>query len=165
MQHRAKRSLGHFVFQDAFAILVRFTGVNDERKTGGACRRNMGAEAALLRLARPVLVEIIEPGFAKRDDFGMLGQRDQFFGRNPVFLVGLVRMGADRAIDFRIFLRDREQCIEPLHPRRDRDDTPDAGRLGPRDNAVEVVGKVREIEMAMAVDEHRLSLRLPVGSI
>ena len=163
MQHRVKRSLGDFVHQDALAIVVRFTGVNDERKTGGACGRNMSPEAALLRLARPMLVEIIEAGFAKRDDFGMLGQRDQFFGWNPVFLVGLVRMGADRAIDLRIFFRDSEKRIEASHPCRDRDDTPDAGGLGPRDNAVEVVGKIRKVEMAMAIDEHRLSLRLPLA--
>src|SRR6185437_16725629 len=73
MQHRAKRSLGYFVFQDAPAIVVRFTGMDDERKAGGARGRNMGSEAALLRLARTMLVEIIEPGFAKRDHFGMLG--------------------------------------------------------------------------------------------
>ena len=61
---------------------------------------------------------------------------------------------------------DREQRVEAPHPGRDRDDAPDAGGPGAGDNAVEVVGKVREVEMAMAVDKHRfLTAYVAVGSI
>ena len=52
-------------------------------------------------------------------------------------------------------LGDGEQLGVPLHPRRDRDHAADAGRARARDDGVELVGEVRKIEMAMAVDQHR----------
>ena len=166
MQHGAKRSLGHFVFEDAAAILVGFAGMNDQRQAGRAGRRDMGAKAALLRFARAVLVEIIQPRLAERHDLGMPRQLDQFARGNAVFFVGVMRMGADRAIDVGKPLRDREQRAEPPHPRRDRDDAPDAGGGGARHDAVEIVGEIREIEMAVAVDQHRVqTVHAAVGSI
>ena len=86
----------------------------------------------------------------------MLGQLDQFAGGNAVFLIGLMRMGADRAIDVGKSLGDGQQPAEPPHPRRDGDDTTDPGGLGARDDGVEIIGKIRKVEMAMAVDEHGL---------
>ena len=136
------------------AILVGLAGVDHQRQAGRARRRDMGAKAALLRLARAVLVEIIQPRLAERHDLRMLRQLDQFVRGNAVFLVGVMRMGADRAIDVRKSLGDREQPGKPPHPRRDRDDAADAGGLGARDDAVEIVGEIRKIEMAVAVDEH-----------
>ena len=116
MQHGAKRALGHFVFEDAAAILVGVAGVDDQRQAGGAGRRDMGAKAALLRLARAVLIEIIQPRLAQRHDLGMPGQLDQLAGGNAVFLVGLMRMGADRAIDVRKSLGDLQQRAEAASP-------------------------------------------------
>ena len=66
----------------------------------------------------------------------------------------LVRMGADRAEDVRKALGDREQLGVALHPGRDGDDAADAGRPRARHHAVELVGEVGKIEMAVAVDEH-----------
>ncbi len=128
MQHRAERSLGHFVFEDAAAILVGVAGMDHQRQAGRARGGDMGAKAALLRFARAVLVEIIQPRLAQRHDLRMPGQLDQFVGGNAVFLVGVMRMGADRAIDVRKSLGDGEQPAEPLHPGRDGDDAADAGR-------------------------------------
>ena len=65
-----------------------------------------------------------------------------------------MRMGADRAIDVGKTLGDREQAVQPLYPRRDRDDAADPGGLGARDDGVEIVGEIGKIEMAVAVDEH-----------
>ena len=84
----------------------------------------------------------------------MFCQLDQFAGRNAVFLVGVMRMGADRAIDVRKALGDGKQPGKPLHPRRDGDDAADAGGLGARDDAVEILGEIGKVEMAVAVDEH-----------
>jgi hypothetical protein len=67
-----------------------------------------------------------------------------------------MRMGADGAIDIGKALDDRKQRGLPPHPRRDGDNAPDARRLGARDNGVEILGKVLEVEMAVAVDEHLL---------
>src|SRR5689334_21498722 len=108
MQHGAKRSLRDLLFQDAAAILVRFAGMDDERQTGGARGRDMGAKAPRLRFGRAIVVEVIEAGFAERDDLGMVRKRDQFVWRNAVFLVGVVRMGADGAIDVVVAAGDGE---------------------------------------------------------
>ena len=128
--------------------------MDHQRQAGGARRRDMGAEAARLRFRRAVVVEIVEAGLAERHDLRMLGQRDQFIRRNAVLFIGVMRMGADRAIDVGKALGDVEQSAEPLHPRRDRHDAADAGLRCTRDNAVEIAGKVRKIQMAVAVDQH-----------
>ena len=116
----------------------------------------MRAKTALLRFAGAMLIEIIEPRLAQRDDFRMLRQLDQFARGNAVFLIGLMRMGADRAIDVGKPLGYGEQPVEPLDPGRDRDDAADPGRLGARNDGVEILGKIRKVEMAVAVDEHGL---------
>ena len=46
-----------------------------------------------------------------------------------------------------------------FHPRRDRDDAADAGRTGAADDGVKLAGKIRKIEMAMAVDQHGHALQ------
>ena len=165
MQHGAKRSLRHFVFQDAAAILVGIAGMDHQRQAGGAGGGDMRAKAALLRFARAVLVEIVQPGFAQSHDLGMLCQLDQLVGGNAVFLVGMVRMGADRAIDVGKPRRDRKQRVEMLHPRRDRHDAPYSRRLRARNDGIEILGKVRKIEMAVAVDKHRFAVHAAVGSM
>ena len=156
MQHRAKRSLGDLVFEDAAAIVIGLAGMDHQRQSRRPRRGDMRAKAALLRLARAVLIKIIQPRLAQRHDLRMLGQFDQLAGRNAVFLIGLVRMGADRAIDVGKPLGDGQQPAEPLHPGRDGDDAADPRRLGTRDDGVEILGKIRKVEVAMAVDEHGL---------
>ncbi len=116
----------------------------------------MRAKTALLRLGRAVLVEIIEPRLAQRDDLRVLRQFDQLVGRNAVFLIGMMRMGADRTVDVGKPLGDGKQPAEPPDAGRDRDDAADTGRLGTRDDAVEILGEIRKVEMAMAVDKHGL---------
>src|SRR4051794_13456300 len=163
MQHGAKRSLCHFVFEDATAVVVGVAGMDHQRQADCARGRDMRAKTTFLRLARAVLVEVVQPGLAQRNDLWMLRQLNQLFSRNTVFLVCMVRMGADGAIDVRKTLRDCEQRIEMLHPRGDRDNTPYSGGLGARDNGIEVVGKIRKIEMAVAVDKHRFQPFTPLS--
>ena len=114
MQHGAERPLGHLLLQDALTVPVGIAGVDHERQAGHAGGGNVRAKAARLRLRRAVVVEIVEPGLAQRDDLRVPGQLDQLFGRDAVFLVGVMRMGADRAIDVGKALRDGEQPAEPL---------------------------------------------------
>ncbi len=166
MQHGAERPLGHFIFEDAAAIVVGVAGVNDQRKAGRTRGGDVRPKAARLRLGRAVLVEIIQPRFTERHDLGMFGQRDQLVSGNAVFLVGVMRMGADRAIDVREAIDDGKQPAKLPHPGRDGDDAPDAGGRGPRDDGVEIVGEIGKIEMAMAVNEHRVpTVQAAVGSI
>ena len=76
----------------------------------------------LLRVARAVVVVIVEPGLADRHHLGMTRARDQLVGRDVELLVGMVRMRADRAEDVGKSLGDGEQLGVPLDPGRDRDD-------------------------------------------
>src|SRR6185312_7063895 len=101
-----------------------------------------------------MFIEIVQPRLAQRNDLRMPGQLDQLAGGNAVFLICLMRMGADRAIDVRKSFCDGEQPAEPLDAGRDRDNADDPGRLGARNDGVEILGKIRKVEMAVAVDEH-----------
>jgi len=51
MQHRAKRSFGHFIFEDTAAAVVGVAGMDDQRQTGRAGGGDMRTKAALLRFA------------------------------------------------------------------------------------------------------------------
>jgi hypothetical protein len=96
----------------------------------------------------------------------MLRQRDQFVGWYPVFFVGVMRMGADRAIDVWKSFRDLEQRAKPSDPRRNGDDPSNARGSSPCDDVVEVIGEIGKIQMAVAVDEHRFpTVQVAVGSI
>ena len=66
----------------------------------------------------------------------------------------VMRMGADRTEHVVESLGDRQQVRQPAHPGRDRHHPPDAGCPRARHDAVEIGGEVREIEVAMAVDQH-----------
>src|SRR5271155_5036623 len=109
MQHGTKWSLRDLLLEDTAAIVVGVAGVDDERQAGYAGGRDMRAETARPRFRRAVVVEIVEPRLPQRYDLRMLGKLDQFGRRNPVLLVGVVRMGADRAIDVWKALGDCDQ--------------------------------------------------------
>jgi len=129
--------------------------VNDQRQAGRAGGGDVRAKAALLGLRGAVLVEIIQPRFAQCHDLGMPRQLDQFVG-GYIFLIGVVRMGADRAIDIRKALGDRKELAETPHPGRNGDDEPDpCGRSAGHD-AVEIVGEIRKIQVTVAIYQHRI---------
>ena len=123
----------------------------------------MIAEAALLGFARAQIIMIVEPGFADCHRLGMPRECHQVGDREIEFLVGVMRMGPDRATDIGKAVRDGDEPISLLHASRDGDHAADAGRLGARHDAVEIAGEIVEIEMAMAVDQHRVrSLRFAI---
>jgi hypothetical protein len=64
-------------------------------------------------------------------------------------------MRPDRAEDLRKPFCDGKYLRMPLHSGRNRDHAPDSGRPGARNNPVKLGGEIREIEMAVTVDEHR----------
>ena len=150
------------LLEDAAAILIGFTGMNDQRQTGCTRGSDMRAKPSFLRFAGAVLVEVIQPRLPERHDLRMAGQFDQFVGGNSVFFIRVVRMRTDRAIDVRKSPGDLQKRAEASHPRGDRDDTPDPGRRGPRHDRFEIGGKVGKIEMAVAVDQHRLGPLKPL---
>ena len=95
----------------------------------------------------------------------MPGQLDQFVRGYAVLFVGVMRMRADGAIDIVEPLDDRQQFAKTLDPRRDRDHAADARFRRPRHDRVEIIGKVRKVQMAMAVDQHGERAQAAVGSI
>ena len=64
-------------------------------------------------------------------------------------------MCAHRAEHIAKTLGNGEHLIVPPDPRRDRYDAADAGVARPGDYRIEFIGEVREVQMAMAVDQHR----------
>ena len=77
MQHGREGALPGFLLEDARHVVVGLAGVDDQRQPGLARRRDVGAEALLLRVARAVVVVIVEPGLADRHHLGMARARDQ----------------------------------------------------------------------------------------
>ena len=117
-------------------------------------RGDMRAKAALLRLARRVVVVVIEAGFAQRHDFRVPRQRDEIGRRHVEFFMGVMRVRADRAKHVRKALGDGEQVRLALDARGNRHHALDAGGTGARHDGVELGGEIGKIEMAVAVDEH-----------
>ena len=83
-----------------------------------------------LRLARRIVVVIVEPRLPDRHDLRMLGEPDKLFGRHVEFLVRVVRMRSDRAVDVVEALGDRPHPVEPADPRADGHHRRHARRVG-----------------------------------
>ena len=76
MKHSREGPLPCFFLEDVRHVAVCLAGVDDERQTGLARGCDMIAEAALLRVARAVIVVVVEAGLPDRDDLGMARTRD-----------------------------------------------------------------------------------------
>ena len=63
--------------KNARHVVVGLARMDDQRQAGLARRRDVGAEALLLRVARAVVVVIVEPGLADRHHLRMPRARDQ----------------------------------------------------------------------------------------
>ena len=136
----------------------------DERQAGLSRRGDVGAEAALLILARAVVVVIVEPGLADRHHLRMARKFHDLFERDVPLFRRMVRMGADRAVHIAMRLDDLEQIGESPHPCRDGEHEPDACALGARQHGLALRGKVGKIEMAVAIDEHHGKMKDPCSS-
>ena len=77
MQHGREGALPRFLLQDPRHVVVGVARMDDQRQPGRARRGDVGAEALLLRVARAVVVVIVEPGLADRDHLGMARARDE----------------------------------------------------------------------------------------
>ena len=127
MQHGGEGALPCFLFEDARHVVIGVARMDHQRQPGFARRRDVIAKTALLRLARRVVVVVVEAGLADRHDFGMPRARDQIARGHMQFLVGIVRMGPDRAEHVREALGDRQHLGMARNPRRDGDQAGDAG--------------------------------------
>ena len=77
VQHGREGALPRFFFEDARHVVVRLARMDHQRQPGLARRGDVSAEAALLRIARAVVVVIVEPGLADRHHLRMARARDQ----------------------------------------------------------------------------------------
>src|SRR5258708_14543920 len=118
--------------------------MDNERQPRRPCRRYMTTKADFLGIARTVIVVIIEPGLADRDHLGMSRLLDQLLDCHIKLLMRMVRMRSDRTVDVRKSLGDRQQLVEPAHPRGDRHDTADIRRRRPLPSRFAVALDIRE---------------------
>jgi hypothetical protein len=95
-----------------------------------------------------------KPGLADRYHLGVPAAGDEVLSRDVRLLMRVMRMRPHRTVDIGESLGYLQQLVELAHPGRNGDDPPYPGRRRPLDNGVEVRGEVREVEMAVAVDEH-----------
>ena len=164
MQHEGKGAARRLLLEDAGNVVVGVAGMDHERQAGLSRRVDVGAEAALLILARAVVVVIVEPGLADRHHLRMARKFHDFFQRDVPLFRRMVRMGADRAVHIAMRLDDLEQIGESPHPCRDGEHEPDACTLGACQHGLALCGKVWKIEMAVAIDEHHGKMKDPCSS-
>ena len=169
VQHGRKGAPRHLLAQDRGRIIVGVARMDDKRQLRYARRGDVVAEALRLRLARAVVVEVVEPRLADGHHLGMARALHDLLDRDVELLVGIMRVRADRAEHVVVRLGDPEQPVEAADAGRDRHQHPHARRLGARNHPVEIIGEVREVEMAVVIDEHRdqasLYYRLRAGCL
>ena len=150
-----ERALGVLLGEDAGGIGVRLARVDLERQPRLARRGDVAAEAFRLRLGCRVLVVVVEPRLADGDHLGVLGEPHDLLDADIELLVRLVGMRADRAINVGVALGDGEDLGQAPDARRDRHDHADPRRLGAPDHGLAVLRELREIEVAVVIDEHQ----------
>src|SRR5690606_5913887 len=115
----------------------------------------MRAQPCGLQVARCLVIVIVEPGLADAHHLGVLGELDQLACRNARFFACIVRVRADRAEHIVVGLGNAADAVELTYPCRDRHPQADTGLDRAGDDRVSLFLKVREVEVAMTVDEHR----------
>lgn len=75
VQHGLEGTLRHLLFQHPGRIVLGLAGMDDEWQAGFTGRRDLGAEAADLRLAGRQVVVIVQPGLADAITFGCCASR------------------------------------------------------------------------------------------
>src|SRR6185437_1763507 len=141
------------LLEDGDGLGIGVAGVNDERYARLVRRGDMGAKARFLLGARAMLIVEIEPGLADADHLGIARKPNEGIARDVGFLRRLVRVNADRAPDIAVAFGDRAHGREFLDLGADGDKGLDPCPLGARDD-LGPLGLGREIEMAMAIDDH-----------
>ena len=105
MEHPADAPFPRRFGEDRRGIVLGVAGVDDQRQAGGPRRLDMRGEALALRGAVGLVVIIIEPALADRDDARVRRGLDQRRGAEIGMGVGLVRMDPDAGPDVGIALR------------------------------------------------------------
>lgn len=96
---------------------------------------------------------IIEPDFAQRHDAGARGKRAQFADEMIVHFARGIRVHADRRENMRVLFRELDGAATASDRRADRHDAPHICRVRARKDGVQILRKIREIEMRVGIGE------------
>src|SRR5271157_4674263 len=116
-------------------------------------------DLSLSELARQVM--IVQTGFADRDHFRMSRQFLKFRQEILALFGHGVRVNADDGIYFGMMFGEFYRLATRLQRCANCNDTPDASLFGSVQNGIEIVGKLRKIQVCVRVNEH-LSLESPL---
>src|SRR5438552_11692776 len=155
MQNEGEGTLPYLVLEDRRHVVVSVTRMDDQWQAGSARGGDVSAEALRLRLTWRAAIEIVEPGFADRHHLGMAGKPHQLVGGHVELFRRLVWMSPDRAIHLIVSFSDFKDLLKALHTCRDRHHAADSGLQSAGDDGRPLLGEVRKVEMAMAVDKHQ----------
>ena len=156
MQHGREGALPAFLFQNPRHVGVAsrawITSGRPVSRAAAMCWR----KPLRLRVARGVVVVIVEAGLADRHDFRMLARCAisalASMSSSSCALCGWVPTEQKTSGNFSA---TASTCACLLHARRDRHHAPDAGGARARHHGVELGGEIGKIQVAVAVDQHR----------
>ena len=104
--------------------------MDDQRQARLPRHRDVGAEQGSLGRAVGVVVVIIEPGFANRNNPGMFGRGEQDTLTQIGMVIGLMRVDADAGPYVRLASRRCDDLIPLALAGRDIEKATDACRAG-----------------------------------
>ena len=107
MHHTGKGSALHFLFQNGGHILIRVTRMHDNGQFHFTRHGDLRPKAGGLLIWSPIIIEIIEAGFANRHAFWVVSRGFDGIDITSINLVpGLMRVNADRTPHIVISLGD-----------------------------------------------------------
>ena len=129
--------------------------MNDDGQLGRMRQRHLIAEDLSLRVARRMIVEIVEPDFAPRDHFGMLRQRCELIEMLLGNFLRLVRMNANTGVNPVVLLSVRNGSVQLFRagPCANRQQRANASRPRALQHNFAVLRKLRKINMRMRIDQ------------
>src|SRR5690606_33050979 len=98
-----------FLCQYLNCFVIRVAAVNYDRKSEVPRYPNLSPENLLLDIARTVVVVIVEPDLAPRDNFFRLSEFDQMFFGFVVVKFRVVRVDADARKDILVLFGNRDR--------------------------------------------------------
>ncbi len=139
-------------------LFVRLARVDDDGQPRLARDPELTREDLALHVARRVVVMIVKPDLAPRDDaLAPLDQRPQQPLRLPVIKPRVVRVDADRRVHALVLLRDRHRPLEITRPRVARPHVQDrahARRTRARDHLVAIRVVLPAVNVRVRIDKH-----------
>ena len=87
MQHPRKSLFPHLILNNIGDVRISLAGMNDDGQIQFACRRDLGAKAFSLTVARRIIIMIIQSGLANGNAFGMIRSLDKSIDFTGIFFI------------------------------------------------------------------------------